>query len=805
MKPDERRRFFESHLQQVMPGVRLTALRIRPDNMLDESVPLAVDMDYRAPAMAAFGDKRAIVTLPWIGDRFGVVNSILHGTGLNKRKYPLETRMTCGVGEELTLKLADNFSRPVSIPSASSVDTPCVGYGLHFSYSDHTLHASKSFQLKVVEFSPAEYRKLKRTLAERDGDERKAAVMATTGAGPSPAPASVTRPKAAQTASDATILEDDQKLTVKDAHSAVLRVHYVKRIQSYAAKIRESEVEIPYDPATETARILHAAVISKSGRRQEVSKDEINVMDAAWNSSAKRYTGGKILVDSLPGVEIGSTIEVTYEIAMKGLPYLSGFQSFQLTDRIEKKSFEITAPAGLPVQSLETGPAGILKGTKKTVDGRQVKKWQARHVGSLPEESALPPKWTYVPGVDYFVGDATAYYRQLDRLMRERAGRNTRAKQVVERLTGQMTSKPATVAAIRDYVAEHVRLAGPSFTKLPLNELSDADTTLADGYGHAADRAILLHAMLSAAGFHPAFVLASDLPAIAGLTDRVRSFPFPEKFTVPLVRVTVNGKTCYLNDTDQYAHLGSTRHDGRLGIDLATGASLTIRAAADCSDREVTTYAMVLDGQGNARIGIRHAYYGMAYERKNRRFSELLPRQRAHYFQQMVSRVAQGARPVGRLMTNFNVYPGIERFEVDVDRYGVAKDGCLYLPLPFTPRLLPTETNRRTLPLLISKASDKTLRARIQLPPEYRHVAIAPRPAEYQGPGGTGSARVVSTTKDGDCLIVYHLAPRLAILQPADYPAALKLESALENRAARMLLVEKDTPPGIRGSGSNLE
>ena len=33
-------------------------------------------------------------------------------------------------------------------------------------------------------------------------------------------------------------------------------------------------------------------------------------MDAGWNASAKRYTGGKILVANLPGVDIGSTIDV---------------------------------------------------------------------------------------------------------------------------------------------------------------------------------------------------------------------------------------------------------------------------------------------------------------------------------------------------------------------------------------------------------------------------------------------------------------------------------------------------------------
>ena len=43
----------------------------------------------------------------------------------------------------------------------------------------------------------------------------------------------------------------------------------------------------------------------------------MNVMDAAWNASAKRYTGGKTLVANLPGVDIGSTIEVELEVTSK--------------------------------------------------------------------------------------------------------------------------------------------------------------------------------------------------------------------------------------------------------------------------------------------------------------------------------------------------------------------------------------------------------------------------------------------------------------------------------------------------------
>ena len=794
MKPNDRRRFFEKRLQHIMPGTRLTALRISPENTLDESVPLRVEISFSAPTMAAFGDKLAVLNMPWIGHDLGVANLILsHNTGLASRKYPLETQMTCGIDEHISLKMAGNFSQAVSIPSAVSVDDDCMSYQRHFGFAAHTLHASKNLELKVVEFSPKQYLELKRTLKDLAYGDRLAPVIATTGPSPSASVVPAGPNPESRIASNAAIVKDRQELTIEDAHTAVLRVHYVKRILSYAGKIRESEVKIPYNPATETARIIRAAVISRSGQRQEVSKDEVNVMDAAWNSSAKRYTGGKVLVDSLPGVEVGSTIEVEYEVTMQGRPYMSGFQPFQLRDEIEQKSFKITAPAGLDVRTLETGTGNLVSEKRETVDNRQVLQWQAHQVGALPEESSLPPAWSYQAGVAYYIGNPGAYYKKLNEAMLARAARDTRAREVARRITARTKTKLEVVKAIRDYVAESVRLAGPPFTKLPFSELSDADTTLADGYGHAADRAILLHAMLAGVGVHATFVLASDLPAIAELADMAQSFPFPDEFDTPLVRIVLNGNTYYLNDTDQYARLGSTPHDHRLGIELSTGACDTIRATDDCRDKVVATYSMMLDNQGNARITIRHEYYGMAFELENRRVSELRPEERVHYFQKAVSGVAQGARPVGGLVTDFNVYPGVKQFEVDVDRYGVTSGRCLYFCLPFTPKLFPTGTYRRTLPLLIPDFSDEIIRTRIKLPPEYRHVVIAPRATRFAGPNGAGTASILSTTRNG--VMIYQLEHRPAIIHPANYPAAFEVESALENKAARMFLLEKDTTP----------
>ena len=158
--------------------------------------------------------------------------------------------------------------------------------------------------------------------------------------------------------SNARILESRKELNVTDPHAAVYRVKYTKRILTYSGKIREAEVKVSYNPACEEARLVHAVVTSPAGERQEISKDEINVMDEGWNASAKRYTGGRILVASLPGVDIGSTIEVEFEVIYTNKPFLAGFESFQLPDDLEQKSFMLTAPAEVKIQRMVSGTPG---------------------------------------------------------------------------------------------------------------------------------------------------------------------------------------------------------------------------------------------------------------------------------------------------------------------------------------------------------------------------------------------------------------------------------------------------------------
>jgi transglutaminase-like putative cysteine protease len=789
MKPDDQRRFFEHYLKEAIPGARLTALKITPENMLDISTPLKAEMEFTADDMTATGRGTSVVTVPWIGNDMGIVNRILDGTGLNKRKYPMQTRVACGLHEEVSLKLADGFGKVESLPGCPPVEDDSVSYHQTFTDNGGALTCTREFKLKGVETQPAQYAQLKHTLKALQYDARKSPVLEVadeSAAKPDTAAGNGATPPVE---SNTIVLDSEKELDVTSAHSAVYHVKFSRRILTYAGKIGQAEIKIGYDPACQEAHFLKGVVISKTGQRQEISKGEINLMDADWSASAKRYTGGKILVANLPGVDIGSTIEVEFEIVMKDVPFIGGFEPFQLPDDLQQKSYVLKAPAGLQIQQMVDGSIP-LKAEHSDKDG-QTYCWSAKNIAALPAETGVPPDWVFKSGVSYYVGDYKSYLKELKDTLDDRSNARTQVAALVKQLTAGQ-DKLTALKSIRDFVAKSIRLAGPSFTDLPLSELSKADTTLADGYGHAADHAILLHAMLSAAGFNPEFVLASDLPAMDGVQAIATSFPLPDSFETPLVKVAVDGVTYYLNDTDQYAQLGSTPHDDRLGVNLNRQASEVIKATPECQNKVETDYTLSFADDGGLQMGVTKHYFGTEYNDKNRYFSELRPEERKRYYQEVVSDIDQGARPVGDLTAQFNTYPGTEQFTVSLDNYAVVDGKYLYFSLPFTPSLVQLPgSDRRALPLMLSSAESTTVRTQINLPVAFRDVLISPPSENLDAPSGGGTVRMTSASADGKIILTDESQTAPALISPNDYPAMVKLESRLENKSSKVFLLEK--------------
>ena len=178
MKDDDRRRFFERNLKRSVPGARLRSLKITPEDLLDMSSGLRTEMEYSADGQTATGSGKAIVNLPWIGKDFGVVNLILSDTGLDKRKYPMETEVACGMAEGMSIKLAGGFGKPISLPTYTPTDDSSMSFQENVTDQDGVLSGSRTLILKVVEFSPAQYATLKQTLKTLEYDQRKEPILA---------------------------------------------------------------------------------------------------------------------------------------------------------------------------------------------------------------------------------------------------------------------------------------------------------------------------------------------------------------------------------------------------------------------------------------------------------------------------------------------------------------------------------------------------------------------------------------------------------------------------------------------------
>ena len=60
------------------------------------------------------------------------------------------------------------------MPSCTPVNDECLSYQQRFAVKDMSMDCSRELKLKTVEFTPAQYLKLKRTLEQMEYDQRKA-------------------------------------------------------------------------------------------------------------------------------------------------------------------------------------------------------------------------------------------------------------------------------------------------------------------------------------------------------------------------------------------------------------------------------------------------------------------------------------------------------------------------------------------------------------------------------------------------------------------------------------------------------
>ena len=732
LTPDDRQRFFEKVVRKILPTAKVITLEISPQNMHDTSKPLFVNIEYEAENILIRENKTAMLPLPWFGKTIGIINYVISDAGLEKRKYPLKTSTTCGYKETLNIKFKNGKVKFDSIPNYTDVNTETITYKQKLNHINNTLKGTSKFLLKVVEFSPKQYLVFKDILEDLEQNQKKMPILSF----------GVQQTDVSDTISkvDARILETKTEIILKDQNSWTENYYTKMKILSYPGKKKYSEIKFPYNPVWESVKINKAVVIGKNGEKKEISKEEMNIMDASWTGSAPRYPSEKLLVLNLPGVEIGSIIELHVTTQIKDRPFFSDIKSFRKINPVKKASYKISVPKDIILKIARKNLNGIIE--KKTELSNYITyEWSTKNQKALKKESSLPPAWTFLPTVIVSTGYWKKYSGQLNRKFIEAAEIQPEINALAKKLTDGQNSIEDKISAIRDYTAKNIRQAGPAFTELPLTAISSAAKTLSDSYGNNLDRAIVLYSMLKAANLNPEFVLASSFPAIIKqITEPLLKTPQLDCFNEVLIALKIEkDNTIYLNDTNEYSVLGATMNEYNLGLNLNNAAPLTIKPLKNRSDKISFDFQIKLDNTGDATMDITKKYYGNYFGLFNKKFSELRPEQRDRYYQSAVANISQSAEPISKLVTDFENYPGTEKFSVKVSNYSIVNNNFYYFNIPLRlNNIFNLGKDNRFYPYYQDERTNLHYNINVQLPESFNKPIIIPQEKCFSLPKDSG-------------------------------------------------------------------
>ena len=775
LKPDERRRFFEGLVKAVVPGGRLRGFDLAPQDMQDRSQPLAARLEFEADDTVTAGADTALLALPHFARAVGAVNFVLGAAGLEKRKYPMVTDYACGVREHLDVAAGDAVGRALSLPDPRPIDTPTLHWSRSVRMDGGALKGEAAFDLRTVEFSPEQYLELKKVLKQIDVDRRRRPVFAAKEA-PAAAPAA--------DGADMEILDHATDIRVTDLHTWNAETTIRKKVLTYAGMKKNAEVKIEYNPAWETVEIAEARVTAPDGKVQDLSEKERNLMDAGWVAGAPRYPAAKILVASLPGVQVGSTIFYRIVQHRRDRPFFGAVETFGAHDPVARRSVRIRLPEGL-AHSIVDATDGAARFARSREGGAEVLCWTAENLPAVAREDQMPPSWAHLPTVFVSAGEWKTHGEELNRAL-VAAATGQRAAARAGRAAARRARSPVDkVRAVRDAADRLIRLAGPPFTALPRAALTPADTTLRDGYGHAADRAILLYAMLQGAGLKPEFVPSCGWSSGLGVQGPYRDAPQAGYFDDILVRVRdAEGGAIYLNDTDQYARPGATPHEGCDALDVTDGTWDTVQPTAAGASGIHTEYDIRLDAEGAARIRVTRRYQGMVYAGFVKRFREMPPEERRRHHQELVADLSQNARAVGDLRTDLEAYPGIEEYEVDVEPYAIRDGPRLYFTLPDPDaNALGLRGDERKTPLYMDGRTRATTLCRIRAPAPFLRAEMAPRDEQWRSAAGEVRFDTRTGTRDGGLEMTVTHSVRLdpAVFEASEYPHLLEVNRRLSH------------------------
>lgn len=741
--PEDREILIRKIASSLAPGSEILKLKIAPENPMDTSVPLSLEIAMRAPGAVLRGKTRDSVSVPLFTEAIGSSDWLFDdNTALAKRRFALQIPFTACGRETVEIDLGGATGEPRWIPPVRTAGAGSGGFSfsLEHAVTNRTLYVRREWRSAAMEYAPGEYQTLKDSLAEAQTAGRAKAEFASRDS----------------EEADIETIHSMREIHLASPHTYAITNSTATKILTYKGKKGASETTIRYNPAWGKPEIVRAAVTDAAGRRHEIQKHEINVMDAEWTGSAPRYSPSKILVLSLPAVEAGSVTEVVTAFAATNAPApFAGTYTFDSENPARVRQLKIVSPADMPLCVCENAIAAQIRTNE---DSTVTRTWSAANPPRIRKEPSQPPAllWRRAVRIAPPPEETAKTARALDGILKAARGRDdSEARRLAKDLASDAPNAEAALKAVRDGLRRRVRITGPGMWEVPLSpaEHASPDRVLADGYASKADYVNTLAAMLDAAGFSVEYLVAADdRGEPEKLRDVKAAAPDIDDFTEPFLRVKPGRNwlwpfperpVWHVGLQNEYTPVRTCAYAGRTVLDPASGKFAVLdgiaREALSATEQTVT---IEIGADKSATFNYRLLKYGPETGSFAKKWSEILPEDRRRAHDALVAAVSRNAKATGPLVADADAYPAVMEFSCRDPQFATGGFGTLSVTLgSLAEEPFPAGEAARTTPVLAKTGSSRSRKIwNIVFPAGWTKIETAPEPFEVSvpRPGGEG-------------------------------------------------------------------
>lgn len=504
--------------------------------------------------------------------------------------------------------------------------------------------------------------------------------------------------------------------------------YYRETLKLFNERARsQAEVSLPFNASYQAIKVIRARTITRDGRILEVSPSEIRVTSPY--SEYPLYGDTMAVGFSMPGIEDDCVIDYTWQeitrpVIMPG--HYWDTWAFTGQEPVVLSRYTLSAPAAKKIHFKVYNDAGVKTSITTSRDGKsRIYTWQLSNAKPIEVEPAMPPlreirTWMEVTTIASWQDIAQWFWKLASpQMVVTPAIRDVVAKTI----SGKRTDAEKA-AALYDWVANRVRYVGLEFG-LSAFKPHPAPEVCNKLYGDCKDKAILLIAMLQAAGIkaHPVLLQAQYRAPVS------QQLPGLDAFDHCIAQAEVDGKPVWLDATAETSGYGEIPAADRgcegFVVTKDGGSFQTIPGFQPEQNGFSSVTRVDLNPDGSARIQLETAMKGSTAEQWRAYVRSITPDQR----KEVVQAMAQSFSP-GGIVNSYTLPDGTDKRDPYVIRLALtapnrAKRTRSLLIVPVAnlaagpEKANPFVKEHRVWPVVVEEANLQTSDTVINLPSGY--------------------------------------------------------------------------------------